>query len=188
MTDIGLSVEDAIGMSLERETFTRKRALPAALDLNAVEKQWFEGQPQGRNGWICQRVELNAMTAPQLVAYIEAALERIGTTKVIPPSVLIQEETKFRCSMELARIVRQEIEAIIDADAIGDDISPTLFDALKDVDHDAIKEVLDEQPELSWRTAVGRKVISESSTRSTQLEESVRTAILKAIEDNKQSG
>ena len=75
VTDIGLSVEDAIGMSLERETFTRKRALPAALDHNAVEKQWFEGQPQGRNGWICQRVELNAMTAPQLVAYIEAALE-----------------------------------------------------------------------------------------------------------------
>ncbi len=188
VTDIGLCIEDAIGMNLEREAFTRKRALPAGLELNAVEKQWFEGQQQGRNGWICQRVELNAMTAPQLVAYIEAALDRLGTTKVIPPTEVIRNETKLKCSIEIALLVRQDIETIIDADAIVDHISPTLFDALEDVGPDAVKQVLDGRPELSWRTAVGGKVNFEFSKRRTEIEGLVRSAILNAVEAHKQTG
>ena len=183
VTDIGLSIEDAIGMNLEREAFTRKRALPAGLELNAVEKQWFGGQQQGRNGWICQRVELNAMTAPQLVAYIEAALERLGTSKVIPPTEVIRNETRAWCLFEVARLVRQEIEAIIDADAISNDISPVLFDALKEIGQEVINEVLDEKPELSWRTVVGGQVIFEFSKRRREIEELVRRAILNAIQD-----
>ena len=146
-----------------------------------VDKQWFEGQHQGRNGWICQRVELNAMTAPQLVAYIEAALDRLGTTKVIPPTEVIRNETKLKCTIEIALLVRQEIEGIINADAISNDISPVLFDALKDVGPDAVKQVLDEKPELSWRNVVGGKVIFEFSKRRTEIEELVRNAILTAI-------
>ena len=35
------------------------------------------------------------MTAPQMVAYIEAALERNGATdKVVPPTEVIRDETR----------------------------------------------------------------------------------------------
>ncbi len=56
-----------------------------------------------------------------------------------------------------------------------------MFDALKDVGPDAVKQVLDEKPELSWRNVVGGKVIFEFSKRSTEIEELVRNAILTAI-------
>ena len=71
----------------------------------------------------------------------------------------------------------------IDADAIVDDISPTLFDALKEIGQEVINEVLDEKPELSWRTVVGGQVIFEFSKRRSEIEELVRRAILNAIKD-----
>ncbi len=115
-------------------------------------------------------------------------MERLGTTKVIPPTEVIRNETRAWCLFEVARLVRQEIEAIVDADAISHDISPVLFDALKDVGPDAVKQVLDEKPELSWRNVVGGKVIFEFSKRSTEIEQLVRSAIQTAVEAHKQTG
>ena len=56
-----------------------------------------------------------------------------------------------------------------------------MFDVLKDVGPDALKQVLDGKPELSWRTAVGGKVNFEFSKRRTEIEGLVRSAILTAI-------
>ncbi len=62
------------------ETFTRRRALPEGLVLTEDEQRAFVGRRavsrlrRKRPTWICERVELNALTAPQLVAYIEQRL------------------------------------------------------------------------------------------------------------------
>jgi len=187
--DMGLTVEDAVDMGLDRETFTRKRALPSALDLNDLEAEWFGGQHQGRNGWICQRVELNAMTAPQLVTYIEAALERHGATaKVVPPPEVIRNETANQCWAALVVLARQEIESILDADAIADGLSPNLTDALKDVGPAELKEALSGEPVLSWREALRRKVHTELSNQRTQLRESIQEVIVGAVQDHQKNG
>ncbi len=82
--DLGLKLEDALEMGLETETFTRTRALPKGLVLNETERDYFEGERTGKS-WIARRVELNAMSSPQLVRYIEDKLQAAGVRdKVIP--------------------------------------------------------------------------------------------------------
>ncbi len=90
--DLGLHLEEALEMGLQTEEFTRKKALPDGLELSSVERQYFEGRQVGKSAWVCQRVELNAFTAPGLVEFIERRLAEVGATgKVIPPDDELKE-------------------------------------------------------------------------------------------------
>jgi hypothetical protein len=84
--DLGLKLEETLTMDLGVEEFTRRKALPEGLVLTDTEREYFEGRQVGRRAWVCQRIELNAFSAPALVAYIEEKLQRSGVRgKVIPP-------------------------------------------------------------------------------------------------------
>src|SRR5262249_27934458 len=84
VVDLGLHWAEAMALGLAPELFDRKQALPKDLVLTADERRAFEGKPQvddygQRTGvWIAQRVELNAFSAPELVAYIERRLAETG--------------------------------------------------------------------------------------------------------------
>ena len=73
--DLGLSLETALDLGLETETFTRRQALPEGLVLTEREQTYFGGTRVGHKQWRCHRVELNALTAPQLIALITQGLE-----------------------------------------------------------------------------------------------------------------
>jgi DNA topoisomerase VI subunit B len=89
--DLGLKLEEALAMGLSTEKFIRQKALPAELELTSVERKYFEGKYKGRNSkgkqqWECERVELNALSPPALVAFLERKLkEAHADNKVIPP-------------------------------------------------------------------------------------------------------
>jgi hypothetical protein len=91
--DLGLTVADALGQAnveegqrviaepLPTEVFTRSQALPRWMRdrLTDQERAWFEGrrlprEPGKPQQWACTRVELNALSAPQLIRFIEAGL------------------------------------------------------------------------------------------------------------------
>jgi hypothetical protein len=110
VTDIGLNLEDALAMDFECEEFTRQNALPEMLELNEVERQYFTGRQAGEKAWICKRVELNAMSAPQLIEYIEAKLVEAGATaKVLPPEDVVRTEATEKHRGTLIGLAEQEI-------------------------------------------------------------------------------
>lgn len=110
--DIGLRLADALDMGLEVETFTRKKALPKELAplLTDLEQEYFVGR-RTSDGYICRRVELNAMTSPQLITYTEKQLRAAGIRgKVIPDDASL---------LELARkiyhgVAKDELSAALD--------------------------------------------------------------------------
>ena len=56
-----------------------------------------------------RRVELNAMTSPQLVAFIETAFQQHGVEKLIPePAVLEQHARYLLAQRYLADLVKQQ--------------------------------------------------------------------------------
>jgi hypothetical protein len=115
VTDIGLKIEDALAMGLECEEFTRQNALPEMLALNEVERKYFTGRQAGKKAWICKRVELNAMSAPQLIGYIETKLVEAGATeKVLPPADVVEAEAEGDYNDELTRMVEDEIKCRLD--------------------------------------------------------------------------
>ena len=97
VVDLGLKLEEALDMGLQTEEFTRKKELPERLLPRLTETEWayFEGVPTGPKSWICERVELNAMTSLQLVEYIERKLKENDVRgKVIPPGDELPKLTK----------------------------------------------------------------------------------------------
>ena len=120
VVDIGLTVQEAIGRDLQTETFTRKKSLPAGLELNDVERGWFEGRPSGRH-WIGTRAELNAFTNPDLIAFIEDKLTEHGAdSKLIPSDEIVVDNAETYLFTSIARKIRDEIDSLVDVDEIAE--------------------------------------------------------------------
>lgn len=115
--DLGLHIGEALEMGLETEEFTRKKALPAGLELNEIERQYFGGRQVGykRKEWISTRVELNAIAPPDLVEFIERKLKDAGATgKVVPPDeIIIKQAENFR-KEAIKDYAKEAIEKLLD--------------------------------------------------------------------------
>ena len=155
--DLGLALEEALGMRLQTEKFTRKNALPGGIKLSDLEREYFEGRQEGRKSWICQRVELNAFTAPALVHYIEAKLEAAGALgKVIPPEEDLMHQARgiFREEVDdlVDRLISQLLPLGAMKEAAFDSLAPDLSMA-----RGWVEEAFDDNPSISWGKALQRK-------------------------------
>jgi DNA topoisomerase VI subunit B len=106
--DLGLRLDDVLELGLEglsepveytsnkdpRENLAESRAT------DAEQRFLVSG---GRPGaWTGRRVELNAMTSDQLVAWLERKLDQHGVTKVVPDRGVLDEA--YRHAVRLARL------------------------------------------------------------------------------------
>jgi len=119
--DLGLNIQDAIDMQLSSETFTRKKELVKNLDFNEIECQYFGGRLQlsgTKKSWICKRVELNAMSARQLVDYVDTGISRAIDAqsldkKVIPPETVLTDKANELFKHDLDAKVDQAISRLL---------------------------------------------------------------------------
>jgi DNA topoisomerase VI subunit B len=162
--DLGLTVGDAIDRGLSPEGFTRQKALPGNVEFTDLELEWFTGTPSAHktvNGervpkeWVAQRVELNAFSAPGLIAYIEEGLARHGATgKVIPPQERIDRQAAGDLEQQLIEMVDEEIVKRLHPARIARQLIEERGDELVGVDLAAVEAKLNERTEMSWRGAV----------------------------------
>jgi DNA topoisomerase VI subunit B len=112
VVDIGLKLDEAVEMGLQAEEFTRQQDIPQGVkeNLSDLEKEYFVGRQASRKSWVCRRVELNAMSAPQLVAYIENKLAEHGATqKVLPPADTVAAFTEAVYVETLKNLAERQI-------------------------------------------------------------------------------
>jgi hypothetical protein len=190
--DLGLRWEDAMDLGLATETFERSRKLPEGLQslLTAEELRAFVGRAQSRHysgkvtSWICERVELNALTAPHLVAYIEQRLADVGVRgKIVPPEDHLQETAEELYREAIAAQVQDAIEALLPIGTITDQLQDD-FTADADLD-DAetwITDAFDRDTTLWWKDAVRRKIEVLVGDQREALTAAVRVALAQAIE------
>jgi hypothetical protein len=117
VVDLGLSVAEALRMGLESEEFTRQQDIPHAVKegLSERELEWFVGRQVGKNSWICKRVELNAMSAPQLIRYVEAKLAEHGAAgKVLPPAGVVAARAAELYRAMAAEIAERRVTEMLD--------------------------------------------------------------------------
>jgi hypothetical protein len=182
--DLGLHLQEALDLGLPTEKFARKNDLPGGLHLTEIEEEYFRGQPHGKKSWICQRVELNAFTAPALVQYIEAKLEEAGAFgKVIPP----EDDLVYKAR----GIFREEVDALVDhlitrllpvgamKQAAFDSLVPDLSMA-----RGWIEEAFDENSTIPWGKALQRKF----SELVDEHEEEITELMREHIQRNQESG
>lgn len=121
VVDIGLKLEEALEMGLESEEFTRQQDIPQAIkeNLTDLERRWFIGRQAGRKSWVCRRIELNAMSAPQLISYIERKLAQHGAAaKVLPPENVVAAYAEDRYRFLAAEIAERRILEMLNVPAL----------------------------------------------------------------------
>ncbi|MDA8336993.1 MAG: ATP-binding protein [Peptococcaceae bacterium] len=172
--DLGLKLKDALDMGLQTEEFTRQNALPEALELSDMEKKYFVGRQVSRKSWVCQRVELNAMSAPQLVEFIERKLAEAGATaKVLPPEGVVIDEAKDSYTELIEQLAEDKLMAMLRIPEMVKLAAKEAGNAdLSDL-YDLLAERLSDNPPESWRDLVVSDVeaLASGALRKVQWED-----------------
>ena len=142
--DLGLRLSDAVSMGLEAEPVPRD-------DIDRWHKRVAtlrrQGATQAEIDFLRdQRVELNAMSSPQLVSFVERKLTEHGVKKLVPVDQVLEQQAR--------RIIKERLtqEAL---SAVANDIQRQTDDTeLPEDFRKQVECVLQEHPELPWDAAV----------------------------------
>src|SRR5262249_16333918 len=90
------------------------------------------------------RVELNAMTSDQLVAFVERKLTAHGVKKVVPEKEHLAEAYRlFDRGRHIEIIVEEELKKLADKEIVVPD----------DIEH-SVREILADDPAIRWVDAI----------------------------------
>jgi len=154
--DIGLKVEEALALGLEKERVRVKRQLPKALCQHLTDSEYdFLRQ---------YRIELNTMTTDQLISWIESKLaENDLKTKVIPPdgilSANIREQLSILIEERATKAVSDALEKILGVGLIylGDCVSANIEKPDTDGYCYDLRDSMSDCPIIHWRLWAERK-------------------------------
>jgi hypothetical protein len=149
IVDLGLRLEDAEDMGLDPETVEVAESGDATRDTlarhGATNEEIEFLCPEVGD---CQRIELNAMTARQLIDFIEEKLEEHGVEKLVPNEKTLIEHAK--------RLKEQAIAQRV-LDRLGPYIKRKAEAATADLPDDLtqmVEEALTDDPEKPWDEAL----------------------------------
>lgn len=143
--NLGLDPEEAIDMGLQIENFRelggkRDRQLPVAEYVPERWKRWLQ----------TQRVELNAMTSPEFVRWLDMKFEAYAD-KVVPPQKVLRDQLDEKTQQELKRLIAADILAAGSFETRVSEAMATAREKMQELDLDRIvREGLDKAPELRW--------------------------------------
>jgi hypothetical protein len=155
VVDLGLSLADVVAMGLESEHQHHPKGKRSVLEDNlrtngASEEEiafMFRDFGTLRS---TRRVELNAMTSPQFVAFVERKLKENGVAKIVPDRELL---AKVYAGVERGRRLEEAVEKL-------DEIDMDDFKAPMDLEK-RVKAELKKHPHIRWDAAVEGVVSSE---------------------------
>jgi hypothetical protein len=141
--DIGLRLAEAREMGLQDE--------PAPDEGPGPDKLREYGATADEIEFLCgrkRRVELNAMTSDQFVAWLESKLREHGAGKVVPDAAMLEAKARETIAARIIRERAAEVEVAAWAAAGSVQLPPDLIRR--------VRAVLATYPSLSWEEAVER--------------------------------
>lgn len=145
--NLGLEPHEAIEMGLPVESVDPDRRVPAADYLPQHWKDWLQ----------TKRVELNAMTSPQFIGWLDSKLAEYDEGKVVPPSDVLASEV----GGDLESIIRERADAAVREEVEFDRLVEEEFQRqwdeldLDDVEIEQyVRNFLTAQPSRRWTSAI----------------------------------
>lgn len=149
--NLGLDPWEALDMGLQVETFRdgtgkRERALPVADYVNEHWEEWLQ----------TQRVELNAMTSPEFVRWLDEKFSAYAE-KVVPPTRVLADHLEEKTRKSVAQALASQILAQAGFDGQVDAAMVTARRAMESLDLERIvRGGLSAEPELRWDSPLDR--------------------------------
>ena len=143
--NLGLEPEEAIAMDLEvEEVDAGERRKPVAAYVQDEARDWLRHH----------RVELNAMTTPQFIGWLDDKMAAFGNGKLVPPATVLRNDLSETLA---TRLHRQITEQILREARIEEKVAAALQAMPLPVPEElcaVIQRALADQPAASWRAAV----------------------------------
>jgi hypothetical protein len=148
--NLGLEPWEAVAMGLEVETLKE-------VDHNRPVADYVREREDGDywKGWLqTHRIELNAMTTPQLIEWLNRKITTFGSGKLIPPPDVLEQDLADRIEEK----VRDAVTESILREAKVDDRVAAAIAAIKTPDGTKltrdIKRLFKQQSDREWRDAI----------------------------------
>jgi hypothetical protein len=167
--DLGLSLADVEAMGLESEYQHHPKGRRDVLEENlrtngaSEEEIAFMFRDFGTLK-STRRVELNAMTSPQFVAFIERKLKENGVTKIVPEQELLAE---IYTGMERGRRLEEAAEDL-------EKIDMEDFEPPNDLEK-RVRKMLKTDPAMRWDAAVAKIVAAAADDEGDAVGEGTRS-------------
>ena len=159
--NLGLEPMEGIEMGLEPEKVIRKdqtKQRPVADYVPPNCAKWLQNN----------RIELNAMSTPQFLQWLDDKMEKYGLGKMIPPEAVLADELYEKAREKLAQEITDKILKENDAEGqierAFEELKPVLNMKTKELTNDVAKCLM-EKPDESWRDPV-HKVACRLAERS----------------------
>jgi hypothetical protein len=148
--DLGLRLADVQAQGLDSERCTYKSDPTDNLLENGAMEEEVDFLWGGDGG---QRVELNAFTSGNLIAWIEDKLREQGIRKVIPDQDILAQAYRRAAEVVLLKRQLQHIQVAVRAEADGlvvpDDLAET------------VRRQQQNRPELPWDAIIGEEAVRQ---------------------------
>ncbi len=195
--DLGLKIEEVVALEgVHPEEFVSKKALePALLDAlpeGSLAREYFVGEEfkitedgKEKKAWRRKRIELDNLTAPQLIAYLESSLEANGVRgKVIPPEDYLRDAARSKYVDEVHAETRRIIDGLVQTERIQKIVARVLRERynLNDA-RQWIEEGFKEDATLSWTDPLKSTLAKRSVDLRAELGEVVERALKKLLEE-----
>jgi hypothetical protein len=144
--DIGLRLVDVERHSLQSEPVE----ISGDWDVRAATLREHGALPAEIDFLRHQRVELNAMTTTEFIAFLENKLVAHGVSKVVPDQQIAQQHARRIIEQQLAEQAMREILPKIHKQAESVELPENLTDEIRDR--------LQQEPEIPWDEAIAEKV------------------------------
>jgi len=146
--DLGLRLDDALAMDLESEPVPQDDIYKWRKRANTLRRH---GATEAEIDFLrSRRIELNAMSSPQLVEFVEQKLVEHGVKKLVPDDKILEQQArrviKERLTQEALSKVAEQIEQQTIDTELGKDFRAR------------VERLLKKHPELPWDAAVAQIV------------------------------
>lgn len=162
--NLGLEPWEGVEMGLQVETFERRKQKTVVA---RYVKDTYE-EKGGKDGyewerWLQEnRIELNAMTSPQFVSWLEGKFDDIEAKKIVPPVRVMEQKLRAAAEAQVRAAIRDEILAKAGFESKValrmDDLDNRLADA--DLLKLTVQDSLRDEPTQHW-TAPVEKLAAE---------------------------
>jgi hypothetical protein len=159
--NLGLDPWKAVPMGLQVETFKPKKPLPVA----RYVKEYDRDNNTEWGDWLqTQRVELNAMTSPQFLEWLDNAMDPYNDGKVIPPKPILRTHLLGAAEASIRQKLTEQI--LFDAGLEGQ-VQRRMQEALPKLEQidveGRVKLLLNQVPERRWDEPL--KAIAEAEVQ-----------------------
>ena len=144
--DLGLRLDDALAMGLEAEPVPQDDLYKWRKRANTLRRH---GATEAEIEFLRdERIELNAMSSPQLVEFVERKLTEHSVKKLVPDDQILDQQArrviKARLTQEVLAAAENNIEQQTQTAALPEDF------------RQQVEHILDEHPEMPWDEAVAQ--------------------------------